>query len=146
MLLQLRSAENCVQVAMRASQNGAEPISKSVGSFRKNDHHMDLPKCLLDAANVVAFPIPLHDLLLTNGNPCPRHPHVRNAINIILIEHDLLIAYMTFWPLFQSPLLNNLLRRVQSHELTRNIAIKDSELSTRLCALKLSWWSSCECS
>ena len=63
---------------------------------------------LLDAPDVVLSPISLSDLFLANGDSAPANSHHRDIVNIILIEIDLQTRIMSFWPLIQSPALNDL--------------------------------------
>ena len=57
------------------------------------------PKSLFYGSDIVAFPIPLHDFFLTHRHAGPSHPHVSDTINVVLIEDNLLLAHVSFWPL-----------------------------------------------
>lgn len=49
----------------------------------------DVPKCLLDAADVILSPVSLRDVLLTHRNTTPGNPHDRDIIHVVLVETDL---------------------------------------------------------
>jgi len=66
---------------------------------RFRDKDVYIPKSLLDAANIIAFPVPLHYLFLSHGHTCPGDPHVSDAVHIILVENDLLATEVSFGPL-----------------------------------------------
>jgi len=103
------------------------------------------PKRLLDAANIISLPIPLHHFLLSNWHTGPSHPHDGHSIHVILVKEDLLSARVSFRPLRQSPSLDELLGRFQSDILPRDISVKDGEFPTRLGSFEDSRWCSRKC-
>jgi hypothetical protein len=119
-----------------------DPWEKERGKGNKRGEY--IPESLLDAANIVHVPVLLGDIFLTNGNARPSNTHLSNTIEIILVEVDLQRTEVTLRPLSQTPLLDNLLGLVESHELASDIAVEDGELAANLGALKLAGRTTCE--
>lgn len=105
----------------------------------------NIPKGLLDAANVVHLPVLLGDVLLSDRDAGPSDTHLGNTIDIILIEVDFLGTEVTFGPLSQTPGLHDLLGLVESDELTSDVAVEDGELAADLGALELTRRAAGEC-
>jgi hypothetical protein len=97
----------------------------------------DIPEGLLDAADVVDVPVLFGHIFLTDRNTRPADTHLRDAINVVLIEVDLEGAEVPFRPLRQAPFLDDLLRLVELDKFSIDIAIEDRELSTNLRPVKL---------
>jgi hypothetical protein len=113
-------------------QNGGEKSRK------------DIPESLLNAADIVHFPVLFGDIFLADRDARPGDTHLGNAIDIILVEVDLQRAEVALRPLRKTPCLDDLLRLVESNELSSDVAVKDSELATDLGTLELARSAACE--
>lgn len=105
--------------------------------LRDNARRGNIPESLLDTANIVHFPVLLGDILLANGNSSPRHTHLGNAVDIVLVKVDLEGAEVALGPLGQTPLLHDLSRFLQLSIFSGDVAIEDGELSANLGTLEL---------
>ena len=96
----------------------------------------DLPKSSLNTPNIILPPIPPRHLLLSHRHSIPHHPHQRNSIPIVLIEFNLKSTEMTFRPLRQSPLLDNLCRFLELAKLATDVAAEKLEFAAYMCAFE----------
>lgn len=97
----------------------------------------DIPESLLDAADVVDVPVLFRHIFLADRNTRPADTHLRDGINVVLIEVDLEGAEVPFRPLRQAPFLDDLLRLVELDKFSTDIAIEDRKLPTNLRPVKL---------
>ncbi len=98
-----------------------------------------LPKGCLDASDVILSPVSLSNFLLTNWYTAPGNSHNGNIIDVILIEGDFKTREVTIWPLIQSPALDDLSGFLEFEIFARDVAAKELELATLLCAFKELW-------
>ena len=104
LLLSIDSRLHGSEERMRTCREGVNDFIRSCQSY-----HMSVqiskkaslysPKSLFNGPDIVSFPIPLHDFFLTHRHAGPSHPHVSDTINVVLIEDNLLLAHVSFWPL-----------------------------------------------
>jgi hypothetical protein len=95
-----------------------------------------LPKRLLDASYIVFPPVSLRDLFLSNRDTAPSNSHDSNIVDIILIKADLESGKVSFWPLVQSPALNDLCGFNKLQVFTGYIASEEFILSTLFSTFK----------
>ena len=103
------------------------------------------PKSLFDAPNVIPFPIPLNHILLPHGHTGPSHPHIRNVVQVILIEPDLQRTHMTLWPLTKSPFLDDQIWFFELSVFACYITVEKGELGPGFGAFENSRRSAREC-
>lgn len=105
---------------------------------------MHLPKCSLDAPDIVFVPIPLCHLLLADWHTLPAHPHYRDSVCVILVEYDLQPAVVSLNPLSQSPLLDDLRGLCKFEVLATNVAAEELEFPAYFRAFEELWWGAGE--
>lgn len=115
------------------------------GDKKQKEKKNNIPESLLNAADIVHVPVLLGDILLSDRNAGPRNTKLSDAVDIILIEVDLLCTEVALRPLRKTPLLHDLLGLVERDELASDIAVEDSELAADLGALELAWHAAREC-
>ena len=105
--------------------------------YSEGSRGVNIPKGLLDAANVVQIPILLGYVLLTDGHTGPLYTQLSDTIDVVLVEINLERAEVALGPLGEAPLLNNLLGSVELDILAGDVAVKNGELAAGLGALEL---------
>lgn len=116
-------------------------LVKEPGKSKRNKGRVggqiDIPESLLHAAYVVIVPVLLGDILLSDWDTRPLDTHLSHAINVVLVEVDLLGAEMVGRPLCETPLLHDLLGLVESDELASHVAVEDGKFTTHLGTVEL---------
>lgn len=103
----------------------------------KQRRNLNLPKSLLDAADIVYIPVLPGDVFLADRDSGPSHAHLGDTIHIVLVKFNFECTEVVTGPLGQAPLLHDQSGSLEFHVFSIDIPVENGEFSTNVSAFKL---------